>query len=121
MSLINYKNFFPKKVYHCPCLTYVINQIYDADIRSYTDILLAISNYCQRGQVFTLCIKDKTNCLIMCQAHIIKTMLSKVKYGCTSRSEKDLLFESLQKCYCKSCVRHYCNNMCSICSFTVFN
>lgn len=41
----------------------------------------------------------------MCQAHIIITMLSKVKYGSTSRSEKDLLFESLQKCYCKSCVR----------------
>ena len=104
MSLINYKNFFPKKVYHCPCLTYVINQIYDADIRSYTEILLAISNYSQGGQVFTL--KDKTNCLIMCQAHIIITMLSKVKYGCIHKVKKI--------CYLKACKNAIVNHVSDI-------
>ena len=86
---------------------YVVNQIYDTDVHSYTEILLAISNCCQEGQVYTLCVEDKLICLIICQVHIITTILSEVKYDCTST----VLYESLQKRYCKSRVRHYCENI----------
>ena len=54
---------------------------------------------------------------MMCQGHIIITTLSEGNYDCTSQSEKDFLFESLQKHYFKSCVRHYCEKMCRIFAF----
>ena len=47
----NYNNFFPRKVYRCPCLMHVINQIHDVDIRCYSQILQEIFNRCQGRQV----------------------------------------------------------------------
>ena len=35
-------DFYPKKVYQCPCLTYLIKQIFDANIRVSLKILQAV-------------------------------------------------------------------------------
>ena len=52
-------DFYPKKVYSCPCLTYLINQIFDADIR---EILLAVA-ICKMLStlVFSTRVENRTN------------------------------------------------------------
>ena len=67
-----YGNFIPKKVYRCPCLTYVVNQIHDANIRSYQLILDAISKSClAEEQVFSLRVENKASCMLLWQAYLI--------------------------------------------------
>ena len=43
----NYDNVYPKKVCCCSCLMHLVNQIYSANIRCYTEILQAINKLCQ--------------------------------------------------------------------------
>ena len=40
---VNKADFYPKKMYWCPCLTYLFNEIYNADICNYSTILKAIT------------------------------------------------------------------------------
>ena len=56
--------FYVKKVYRCPCLTYSISRIYCADIREYSQILKAVL-YCNRSpiQVFSMRMENKTRSL----------------------------------------------------------
>ena len=42
-TLHKYENFFPKRVYHCPCLKKALDEIYNVDTRSYSEIILALS------------------------------------------------------------------------------
>ena len=80
-----YKNFIPRKVYRCPCLMHIINLIYDADIHSLLMILEIISkSYMNSTQVFCLRVEEKTSCIIICQSHLILTLLSETKYESTS-------------------------------------
>ena len=45
MSLTEvHSEFYPKKLYRCPCLIYLIGQIYDAGNRNFSQILSAITN-----------------------------------------------------------------------------
>ena len=116
-----YGNFIPRKVYRCPCLTYFVNQIHDANIRSYQLILDATSkSYLAEEQVFSLRIENKTSCMLLGQAHLILTLLSETKFECTSQSDSDFLILALQIRYCKSCIKHYCENMCEMFSFKNF-
>ena len=101
---------------------HIVNEIYDANIRSYSLILENFFKSCiTPEQVFSLRVGNKTSCMLTCQAHLILTLLSEMKYECTSQSDNDLLVISLQKCYCKSCIRHYCENVCKIYPFKVFD
>ena len=96
-----YENFIPKKVYRCPCLTYVVNQIHDANIRSYQLILDAISKSCLvEEQVFSLRVENKTSCMLLCQAYLI-LILSEAKYECTSQSDSNFLTLAFQRRYSK--------------------
>ena len=62
-----YENFFPRKVYRCPCLIHLFNEIYDASIRSYSLISERISKSCiTPEEVFSLCEGIKTNFMMMC-------------------------------------------------------
>ena len=64
--------------------------------------------------------KEKNDCLFLCQPHILITMIMEGKFDCISGNEKDIVFDALQKRYCRSCVRHYCQTLCSIYKFRVF-
>ena len=100
---------------------HVLNEMYDANIRSYLLILETISKSCiAPEQVFSLCEDNKTTCMLMCQEHLILTLLSDTKYKCTSQSGNDFLVISSQKRYSKSCIRYYCENMCKIYLFKDF-
>lgn len=46
-TVIKYEEFLPKKVCHCPCLKNTVDEIFENDIRSYSDIILAVTEYCQ--------------------------------------------------------------------------
>ena len=45
-SVLKYENFFPEKVYYCPCGENAINEIFKKQIHSYTEIMLAVSECC---------------------------------------------------------------------------
>ena len=118
-----YENFIPRKVYRCPCLVHIVNEIYNTNIGSYLLILETTSKFTSIGaeQVFSLRVKNKASCMLVCRAHFMLTLLSETKYKCTSQSDNDFLVISLQKRYCKSCIRHYFENMCKIYPFKVFD
>ena len=70
----NYENFLPRKVYSCLCLMHIVNEIYDANIFSYSLILETISKSCiAPKQVFSLCMENKMSCMLMHQVHLILT------------------------------------------------
>ena len=45
-SIIKYEKFFPEKVYYCLCLENAVNEIFNEQIHSYTEMMLAISECC---------------------------------------------------------------------------
>ena len=108
-SIIKYENFFPEKLYYCPCLENTVNQIFYQQICSYTEMLLAISECCVSDlRVFCTRVNEKKDCLFICQPYLLKTIMVEGKFDCTSENEKDIVFDALRKRYCRSCVRHYC-------------
>ena len=97
-TVIKNENFFPEKVYNCPCLKNVIDEIFNNEIRSYTEMMLGISECCVGdSQVYCLRAEEKTNYLFICQPHLLMTMMSEASFDCTSTCEKDIVFDALQK------------------------
>lgn len=115
--LLKYGNFFPERVYHCPCLKKALDEIYNVDIRRYREIRLAIWE--GTAQFYCVRVEDKLNCLFLCQTHLVLTLFTEVKYRYNSENKKDLVF--MEKRYCKSCVRRYCDKLCNIYSFKFVN
>ena len=91
-------NFYPTKVYRCPYLTYLSNQIYDADIREYSQIL----KNCKMTEMQIYITRVENNSFM----HF--------------RKKGDVLSESLNRRYCKSCIRHYMKEMYKIYPYRVF-
>ena len=119
---IKYENFFPEKVYHCPCLKNAADEIFNNEICSYTEMILAASECCVGdSQVFCMSVEEKTNCLFLCQPHLLITMMSEAKIDCSWACEKVIVFNALHKRYCRGCVRHYCQKLCDIYQFKFFN
>ena len=52
----------PRNFYQCPCVTHLINEIYDVDIREYFPILKAVL-YCRMipKQVLSTRVENKTS------------------------------------------------------------
>ena len=50
-TAIRYENFFPEKVYHSSSLNNAFHEVFENDIRSYSDIILAVTECC-RGNFF---------------------------------------------------------------------
>ena len=113
-SIIKYEKFFPEKVYYCLCLENAVNEIFNKQIHSYTEMMLAISECCVGdARVFCTRANEKKDCLVLCQPHLLITMMVAGKFDGTSANEKDIAFSALQKRYCRSCVRHYCQKLCN--------
>ena len=47
-------------------------------------------------------------------------MMSEAKFDCTSTCDKDIVFDALQKFFCRGCVRHCCQKLCGIYEFNFF-
>ena len=104
----------------------VLNARSKSDIRcEYSQISLILEtisiSFIAEEQVFSLRVQNKTSCTLLCQGHLIITLLSDTKCECTSQSKSDFLVLALQKCHCKSCIRHYCDKMCDIFPVQIFD
>ena len=100
ICLKDMKTFIQGKVfYRCPCLMHLVNEISNTNIRSYLAILETISSSCfTPEQFFSLHVENKTSCMIMCQAHLIMTLLLETNYECASESDNDLVKKVFFRC-----------------------
>ena len=113
-------NIFPEEVYHCPYLDNAVNETFKNKIRSYTEIMLAVSKCCVDAQVFCTRVNGKMSCLFLCQSHLLITITIEGKLNCISAGEKDIVFQALQNRFCRGCVRHYCQKLCNVYKFKSF-
>lgn len=111
--------FVPRKVDRYPCLMYLINQIYNNDIREYSQILNSIL-YCKMAEI-QIFIARVENCSIVCAVHLQQFLMTDRKVLCTSEARGDILFESLNRQYSNSCIRHCMKKICEIYPFRVFH
>ena len=64
---------------------------------------------------------EQKDYVLICQPHLLITMIVEGKIDCTSVDGKDIVFEALQKRYCRGCLRHYCQNLCNIYNSKIFS
>lgn len=117
---MSYENFYPKRIYPCPCLSYILNQVVSTEnVTGYNDITKGITELCSgsRSIVYSVRVQNKTNAMIVCNSHMTISAVSEAKYNCTSAVKNDLFFKATQKRFCVDCVRHFCENFCSLFSF----
>ena len=69
-------------------------------------------------QVFCLHLEEKTSCTKMCQSDLILTLLSETKYACTLQTNTDFLLQFYKDV---SFIIHYCENLCKIYPFKIFD
>ena len=76
-------------VNQCPCLAYLINQIYDAGNREFSESAI---HHCRidQTQVFCMRVENETSCILVCPACLTVILGSETKYLCTSEAEGDL-------------------------------
>ena len=122
MSLNREKHaiFFPKKVFRCPCLLFVINECYEHDLNSFVDLHDEVVQFSLEraiGKVFaTKCGEDLNDCIFSCHNCVSVIILGVKDYDCTENEPK---FDNLTiffninetlvvgKMFCKGCILHY--------------
>ena len=117
MSCNNVLEFCTKRVYHCPFLMRVINLIKDAEICKLGQILTVFSKFeLDFPPIISMRADEKTSSFLICSNHL--HLLAETKYSYTGN---DMQFPEFGKNYCKSCIKHYLQNMCSIYLFVVMS
>ena len=112
-------NFFPRKVYRCPCLLSVIDECYENDLNSFIEIHDEVVTFTLEngfGKIFSLkCGEDLKDCIFCCHKHLKVIILGKKNYDCTD----EISFENLAiyfnenkktlvgKTFCKGCIKNY--------------
>ena len=89
-SFEKYEDFFPKKVYRCPCVLPAVKHCFKNDEYSLCEILESDKSfdYGERlpfSEIF--CTKvgnEKEDCLIVCVEHLRIILISKGKFKCTT-------------------------------------
>ena len=93
--------FLAKKVYRCPCLLHVLIQVWNQDIGRLDDIKRAVEDLHwgnESGLLYFICVNEnKENVMFLCKAHLNITVMSEMRYGCTSQTHKDFYFDSVKK------------------------
>lgn len=85
-------------------------------------MMLAILQCCVGdSRVFCAGVNEKKDFVFTCQPHLLITMMVEGKIDCTSVDGKYIVFEVLQKRYCRGCVRHYSQNLCNIYKSKIFS
>ena len=123
-----HSNFFPSKVYRCPCLMAIVNDCYENDLNSFVEIHDEVWNFVLNdsdiGKVFAVkCGENLKDCIFVCEKHLSIIIFGKKQFNCTDEPSFDnvTLFynEDKKTCngetYCKGCIKHYLRE--SICYF----
>ena len=86
-------DFYPKRVYRCPYLTQLVNQIYGVGLREYAKILMAVS-ICRMPPVFVFSthVENKESCFLMCVVHMKLILRAEANYDCTTETSDEFLF-----------------------------
>ena len=117
-------DFHPQKVFCCPYLLNVINNIYESGFRSLIETL----SYLHMLEKFPInaiyCVRiNKKDLMIICEQHLKVAVIGSFSYSGSINQQTDFVIElqEKQKHLCKRCVRHYCGKM-SVCfNFVIFN
>ena len=125
-------NFFPEKVYRCPCLMQVIDECFENEQNLFVEIHDEVVSFVlERGlpKVYALkCGEELKDCILSCEKHASIMVLEKKKIDCTA----DFSFESLTiyfnedknkvvgKTFCKGCVKKYLRDSISYFYFKEF-
>ena len=123
-----HSNFFPSKVYRCPCLMAIVNDCYENDLNSFVEIHDEVWNFVLNdgniGKVFAVkCGENLKDCIFVCEKHLSIIIFGKKQFNCTeepSFGNVTLFYnEDKKTCngetYCKGCIKHYLRE--SICYF----
>ena len=114
-----HSNFFPKKVYRCPCLLSVIDDCRENDLYSFMEIHDEVVQYTLEegfGRIFSMkCGEELKDCIFCCHKCLSVIILGKKEYDCTD----DISFDNLTiffnesktsvvgKTFCKGCIKNY--------------
>ena len=111
-----YEYFFPRKVYHCACLSHVIQESFDDGNHSLVDILDNIKKFdfldvAELDKVFCVkCGNDNKDCIFVCERHLAIVLLVKRKFICTQTENAEtatVVFDGKKETYCLGCIKHY--------------
>lgn len=70
--------------------------------------------------VFCTRTKDKTSGISIGALHLEQFLLAETNFLCTSEEESNFYFETLNRGYCKQCIKHYLRKMAEFYLFTIF-
>ena len=107
-----YEYFFPRKFYHCACLSHVIQESFDDGNHSLVDVLDNIKKF-DFLDVKVFCVKcgnDNKDCIFVCERHLAIVLLVKRKFVCTQTENAEtatVVFDGKKEIYCNGCIKHY--------------
>ena len=123
-----HSNFFPVKVYRCPCLLSIIEDCYENELNSFVELHDEVWNFVLNndiGKVFPVKCGEqlKKDCIFCCDKHLSIIIFGKKKFDCTENPSLHNLTlyynENKELCngktFCKGCRKHYLRE--SICYF----
>ena len=127
-SVEKYKDFFPKKVYRCPCVLSAVKHCFENGQHSLGEILESVKS-CDYGELLSFSDvfgnkvgNEKEDCLIVCIEHLRIILISKRKFKCmTEDCENTLLIPIFDERYCRGCVKKYMRQLFSYFCFVNFD
>ena len=106
-------DFHPHKVFRCPCLINVIDNIFDFVFRSFDEILAYLKNLeiMELRSFFMLELLKKGFDCNLRQTKV--TVIGLFNISFSNNQETDFVFDlsKKQNRFCEGCVRHYCQEL----------
>ena len=127
-SFEKYEDFFPKKVYRCPCVLSAVKHCVENSEHSLGEILESVKSF-DYGELLPFseifCTKvgnEKEDFLIVCIENLRIILIYKRKFKCTTEDcENTLVIPILDKRYCRGCVKKYMRQLFSYFYFVNFD
>ena len=120
-------DFHPQKVFPCPCLLNIIDNIFDFGFQSLSDILTYLHNLenfpNEKIKIYHTWVNKKKDLMTICEWHLKVAILPSISYSCTSNQDTDFVVDLQEdkKWFCKGCVRHYWEKMVAFLNLCKFN
>ena len=100
-SFEKYEDFFPKKVYRCPCVLPAVEHCFENDKNSLGEILKSVKSF-DYGEpllssdiFFTKVGYEEEDCLIVCSLYLRIILILKRKFKCTTEDYKNVFVISI--------------------------
>ena len=119
-------NFYPKKIFHYPCLLGIVVECWQEGLRSYDQIYEKISNsnlFSGSYSIIGCRVDKKKSCLFLCHMHLSQMLMGiYVHDTCVEKEEnQQFYFKYLKLKLFKSCVLHFMRQNFSIYAFLKMN